>query len=333
MSKSSHPDADLHPTATGAAATTVSAHQSPAPLKLYAGWFCPFVQRVWLVLEEKKIPYQYIEVNPYHKPESLLKLNPRGLVPTLEYDDKPLYESTVVCEFLEEAYAEYGVSLMPGDVYERARTRIWTDFVTSRVIPGFHRFLQFQPWSDEEGLKEVRDEFLGYLKEFTKEMDGEGPYFLGKEASLIDFVIAPWAVSIGSLLTRSCMLIQKGRYDYGSLITTKVVLESQKMDKTKRPGKDSTNGFQLSRNGQVLKRQRVSKNIICQSTRDMQMTKPRVNWLRRLERAEVYHKKLNVALVPISIHHHLNNITPSPTFHLPFPQNYHLLLQYPQLPL
>lgn len=198
MSKSSHPDADLHPTATGAAAATVSAHQKEAPLKLYAGWFCPFVQRVWLVLEEKKIPYQYIEVNPYHKPESLLKLNPRGLVPTLEYNNKPLYESTVVCEFLEEAYPEHGVRLMPEDVYERARTRIWTDFMTSRIIPAFHRFLQFQPMSDEKGLEEVRSEFLGHLKEFTKEMDDEGPYFLGKEPSLIDFIIAPWIVSMPS---------------------------------------------------------------------------------------------------------------------------------------
>jgi glutathione S-transferase len=195
MSKSSHPDADLHPSATALAAKTVSAHQDEQPLKLYSGWFCPFVQRVWLVLEEKKIPYQYIEVNPYHKPASLLALNPRGLVPTLEYQNKPLYESTVVCEFLEEAYPDFGAKLMPEDVYQRARTRIWTDFVTSRVIPSFHRFLQFQPMSDEKGLGEVRGEFLGHLKEFTKEMDQEGPYYLGKEASLIDFIIAPWIVS------------------------------------------------------------------------------------------------------------------------------------------
>ena len=46
--------------------------------------FCPFVQRVLLVLLEKEICFQYIEVNPYHKPQSLLDLNPRGLVPTLQ---------------------------------------------------------------------------------------------------------------------------------------------------------------------------------------------------------------------------------------------------------
>ncbi|KAJ9628811.1 hypothetical protein H2203_002714 [Taxawa tesnikishii (nom. ined.)] len=139
---------------------------------------------------------QYIEVNPYHKPESLLKLNPRGLVPTLEYDNKPLYESTVICEFLEDAYPDHGPRLLPHDPYDRARTRIWTDYCTSRIIPAFHRFLQFQPMDDTKGLDDTRQEFLGHLKEFTKEMDPKGPYFLGKEPSLIDLVVAPWAVCI-----------------------------------------------------------------------------------------------------------------------------------------
>jgi glutathione S-transferase len=191
----SHPDSNLHPHATGLAAETVSAHSKPAPLKLYSGWFCPFVQRVWLILQEKNIPYEYIEVNPYNKPQSLLSLNPRGLVPTLQYDNKPLYESTVICEFLEEVYPEHGLKMLPNDPYDKARCRIWIDFCTSRIIPSFHRFLQWQPVSEEQGLDGVRQEFLKNLGMFTKEMDAEGPFFLGKEPSLVDFVVAPWAVS------------------------------------------------------------------------------------------------------------------------------------------
>ena len=37
-------------------------------LKLYGSWFCPYVQRVWVSLEEKKLDYQWIEVNPYKDP-------------------------------------------------------------------------------------------------------------------------------------------------------------------------------------------------------------------------------------------------------------------------
>ncbi|KAI4134404.1 MAG: hypothetical protein LQ347_001562 [Umbilicaria vellea] len=185
-----HPDSDLHPEATGLAKAVVDRHSSPEPLVLYSGWF---FQRVWTVLEEKGIPYQYVEVNPYHKPESLLKLNPRGLVPTLQYDNKPLYESTVVCEFLEDAYPDHGPKLLPSDPYVRAKLRIWTDFVTSRVIPSFHRF---QPGPSSNSIEKVRSEFLGYLKEFVDEMNEEGPFFLGREPSLIDFLMAPWAVRL-----------------------------------------------------------------------------------------------------------------------------------------
>jgi glutathione S-transferase len=149
----SHPDSNLHSTATCPAALIAAAHKSPEPpLKLYSGWFCPFVQRVWAVLEEKNIPYQYIEVNPYDKPPSLLALNPRGLVPTLEVaEGKAPYESNVICEFLEEAYPGHGPALLPrGDPYERARCRIWMDFRGKRIVPAFHRFLQWQPLADDK---------------------------------------------------------------------------------------------------------------------------------------------------------------------------------------
>ncbi|PSK53889.1 hypothetical protein B9Z65_7695 [Elsinoe australis] len=188
------PDADLHHVATGPAKKVVDDHQAEQELKLYAGWFCPFVQRTWTVLEEKGIPYQYIEVNPYHKPQSLLSLNPRGLVPTLAYQNKPLYESTVIGEFLEDAYPEHKPNLLPHDPYDRARTRIWTDYCTSRIIPAYHRFLQCQDKGDD--LATLRGEFLGHLKEFAKEMDKKGPYFNGEEVGLIDLVVAPWAVRL-----------------------------------------------------------------------------------------------------------------------------------------
>lgn len=182
------------------------------------------------MLEEKKIPYQYIEVNPYHKEESLLKLNPRGLVPTLQYDNKPLYESTVICEFLEEAYPDHGPKLLPEDVYERARTRIWTDFVTSRIIPAFHRFLQFQPISDKEGLEEKRQEFLSKLKEFVNEMHLQGPFFLGSQPSLVDFVIAPWIVSTAlTPMDEHNLTLSTHRCDYGFLTIIKRAWELLRM--------------------------------------------------------------------------------------------------------
>lgn len=158
--------------------------------------FCPFVQRTWAVLEEKGIPYQYVEVNPYHKPESLMKLNPRGLVPTLEYEGKPLYESTVICEFLEDAYPSHGQKLRPDDAYARAFSRIHSDYVTSRIVPKYFRFLQHQDGESPYSLEEARLDFLDSLKEFTSNMHPDGPFFLGQEPMNVDFLAGPFAMRL-----------------------------------------------------------------------------------------------------------------------------------------
>ncbi|TGO63678.1 hypothetical protein BCON_0011g00180 [Botryotinia convoluta] len=192
-----HPDANLFPHATGAAAEMVKQHSKEEPVKLYAGWFCPFTQRVLLLLLEKRIPFQYIEVNPYQKPLSLLKLNPRGLIPTLSYEGKALYESTIICEFLEDAYPSHYPRLLTREPFERARLKIWTDHITSRVVPAFDRFLQYQSISlKDPRFLTIRNRFLTSLYEFTQEMHPIGPYFTGKEPCIVDYVLAPWALRI-----------------------------------------------------------------------------------------------------------------------------------------
>ncbi|RKU43220.1 hypothetical protein DL546_001271 [Coniochaeta pulveracea] len=182
MSKDNE-DTKIHNRATGAAASLVQAHSSPAPLKLYAGWFCPFVQRAWIVLEEKKLPYQYIEINPYHKAPDFLALNPRGLVPTLGVPSgpsgnkelRPLYESTVICEYLDEAYPDDGVG---------------------RIIPAWYKLIQHTPEKDYS-LDDARGVLHKHLLSFAKEMldhaTGDGPWFLGDEFSLVDASLVPWA--------------------------------------------------------------------------------------------------------------------------------------------
>ena len=57
--------------------------------------------------------------------------------------------------------------------------------------------------SDKDGLEEARQDFVKQWKDFAKEMDKEGPFFLGKEPSLIDFVVAPWAVGLLTSLNSS----------------------------------------------------------------------------------------------------------------------------------
>ncbi|KAF7315116.1 Glutathione transferase-like protein [Mycena indigotica] len=181
------PDEQIFPHATGFAASTVELHQAPQDLTFYAGWFCPFVQRSWICLEEKGIPYQYKEVNPYKKEKEFLALNPKGLVPALEYQGRALYESLIICEFLDDAYPDHKPSMLPEDPYQKAYARIWIDFIGKSVLPNFMRLMQAQT---EDKRDEARKELHAAMQTFAAE--AKGPYFLGEQFSLVDAAIVPW---------------------------------------------------------------------------------------------------------------------------------------------
>jgi len=182
------PDQKIHPHATGEAQKLVEAHSEPQDLVFHAGWFCPYVQRTWITLEEKGIPYQYKEVNPYKKEAHFLAINPKGLVPAIEYKNRALYESLVLCEFLEDAYPDHGLRTLPADAFERARVRLWVDHVNKAVVPAFFRLMQSQEPDKQDA---AREEVCTALRTLTAQ--AKGPYFLGDEFSLVDIALAPWA--------------------------------------------------------------------------------------------------------------------------------------------
>lgn len=183
------PDVQIFPHATGEAAKTVEKHQAPQDLVFYSGWFCPYVQRTWIALEERNIPYQYVEVNPYKKEKHFLEINPKGLVPAIEYKGRALYESLILCEFLEETYPEHTPHLLPADTVERAYARIWIDFVTKNIVPNFMRLVQAQTTEKQDAAR--ADLYRG-LRTFAEKV--RGPYFLGDDFSLVDVALAPWVV-------------------------------------------------------------------------------------------------------------------------------------------
>ncbi|KAI1791242.1 glutathione-S-transferase [Ganoderma leucocontextum] len=181
------PDENIHPHATGRAATTVAQHQEPQDLLFYSGWFCPYVQRVWIVLEERGIPYQYKEVNPYKKEPHFLAINPKGLVPAIEYQGRALYESLIICEFLEDAFPTPEPRLLPSDPFDRALVRLWADHVNKQVVPAYMRLIQAQDPQKQRELLEELNKALRTLMEKVK-----GPYFLGEQFTLVDVALAPW---------------------------------------------------------------------------------------------------------------------------------------------
>jgi glutathione S-transferase len=94
-------------TASGFALRTAKLHSHPTDLILYANSYCPFAQRVWIALEIKQIPYQYIEVVPEHmpggnkaRPQELLEVCPNGMVPCIRHGNWGAWESGVLMEYV-----------------------------------------------------------------------------------------------------------------------------------------------------------------------------------------------------------------------------------------
>jgi len=184
------PDAQIHPHATGEAAKTVAAASEPQDLIFYSGWFCPFVARSWLSLIEKGIPYQYKEVNPYHKEPEFLEISPKGLVPALKYKGEAIPESLVICDFLEEAYPDTK-PLMPKDPLQRAKVRLAIDNISKSIIPAFFRLLQSQEQEKQDAALE--DVYKG-LRGFQEGLKARnGPFYMGEQLTLADIALIPWA--------------------------------------------------------------------------------------------------------------------------------------------
>lgn len=94
-------------------------------------------QKVRITMSEKGLDWETHEVNLFtseqYDPE-YLKLNPKGVVPTLVVDGQPIIESTLICEYLDETYPE--PSLVPADAYGRSQMRLWSKAVDEGLFEG-----------------------------------------------------------------------------------------------------------------------------------------------------------------------------------------------------
>src|SRR5262245_42596353 len=95
-------------------------------LKLYNFDRSPFGWKVRIVLAEKNVPYESIVPENKNEDPAFAKMNPFRLTPVLQFDDgRTLYESTIINEYLEEAYPS--PAMLPKDPFERARVRMIED--------------------------------------------------------------------------------------------------------------------------------------------------------------------------------------------------------------
>ena len=119
-----------------------------------------------------------------NKPKELLELNPYAKVPVLVDDDTVVYESNIIDEYLEEKYPE--VPLMPKDLRQKARVRIWMDYSNSRLHVAAHDVLH------GEAREKAQEKLNDYLTALELEMAGR-EYVVGNY-SLADITFIPFFV-------------------------------------------------------------------------------------------------------------------------------------------
>ncbi|KAH0762791.1 hypothetical protein KY290_018864 [Solanum tuberosum] len=96
---------------------------------LHGMWLSPYVKRVELALKVKGIPFEYVEEDLSNKSPLVLKYNPiHKKVPILVHNGKPVNESFVIVEYIDETWKN-GPQLLPEDPYERSKVRFWAAYI------------------------------------------------------------------------------------------------------------------------------------------------------------------------------------------------------------
>ncbi|MFT3736379.1 MAG: glutathione S-transferase N-terminal domain-containing protein [Rhodocyclaceae bacterium] len=90
-------------------------------MNLYSGTTDPFSHRCRIVLFEKGMDFQVVDVDLFNKPEDIAVINPYNRVPVLVDRDLVLYEANIINEYIDERFPH--PQLMPPDPLMRARAR------------------------------------------------------------------------------------------------------------------------------------------------------------------------------------------------------------------
>lgn len=144
---------------------------------------CPYVQRAAIVLLEKQVPFTRREIDLANKPDWFLAISPLGKTPVLLVDDVPIFESAVICEYLEDVYTP---RLHPQQPLQRAQHRAWIEFGSSML----NAVGAFYSAPDEAGLVRAVAELRRKAGQLEAALD-DYPFFAGQRFSVVDAAFAP----------------------------------------------------------------------------------------------------------------------------------------------
>jgi glutathione S-transferase len=152
-------------------------------LTLVSHDLCPYVQRAIVVLAEKSIPHERRYIDLGDKPDWFRELSPLGKVPLLQVDGTVIFESAVICEYLDEITPG---SLHPDDPLQKAQHRAWIEFASAILndIAGFYNA------GDADAFLEKQDRLVARFEWLEQQLTAAS-YFAGEDFSMVDASFGP----------------------------------------------------------------------------------------------------------------------------------------------
>ncbi|MCF6323779.1 MAG: glutathione S-transferase family protein [Gammaproteobacteria bacterium] len=151
-------------------------------LKLISFNLCPFVKKAEILLELKGVDYEVESIDLKNPPEWFMQISPLKKVPLLLVEEHVIFESSVICEYIDEAYPE---QLHPDNLILRAKNRSWIEFGNACLWDSFYLTVK----ETEEDFNEVMNSLLIKFDQIEREV--QGAYFNGSDCSLVDINFAP----------------------------------------------------------------------------------------------------------------------------------------------
>ena len=152
-------------------------------MTLFSDPACPYCHRVRIVLAEKGISVDIVDVDAKDLPDEVMDFNPYGTVPTLVDRDLRLYESRIIMEYLDERFPH--PPLLPVDPVARANARLFMYRIEKDWYSTLDRILR-KDGNVDQARKELRESLIA-----TAPVFGAGSFFMSDEFSLVDCCIAP----------------------------------------------------------------------------------------------------------------------------------------------
>ncbi len=171
-------------------------------ITLYGASLSPFVRKVRVVLAEKNLPYEHVQIDPNRKPDDYYQISPFGRIPALRDGDNVMADSAVICTYLDAQYP--AISLTYSDPFLKARVAWFEKFGDYELGPvmtfGVFRNrvvmrLIGKP-CDESLVARNLNEKLPPLLEYLEANVPESGFIVGEKLTVADIAIATHFVNL-----------------------------------------------------------------------------------------------------------------------------------------